>query len=70
MKWVRQKEVAEKLSLSLSGLKALMVREPAFPKPVKLSERHIVWDEDALNQWMKDKFVTGLELTDENLGDA
>ncbi|WP_320034852.1 AlpA family phage regulatory protein [Halarcobacter sp.] len=32
----------------------LWVKEEKFPKPIKLSPRITVWDEDSINEWKKE----------------
>ena len=56
MNWLRSKQVADKLALSLSGLRDLATREESFPKPVRVSERHTVYDEAAIDTWMQARF--------------
>jgi predicted DNA-binding transcriptional regulator AlpA len=63
MKWIRTKDVADKLALSLSGFKTLMDREPDFPKGVRVTDRHVVWDEEAVEKWMKNKLTSNLEVS-------
>lgn len=58
MKWLREKEVADKLALTPSGLKYLLAREHGFPKPVSISPRHKVYDESAVEKWMRTKMFT------------
>lgn len=58
MKWIRTSDLSKKLALSLTGLKVLMEREPHFPKPIRVSERHVVFDEEAVEEWMRSKLVT------------
>jgi len=33
----------------------LLVKEGKFPKPIKLSPRIAVWEEEKINNWMKTK---------------
>jgi predicted DNA-binding transcriptional regulator AlpA len=61
VKWIRTAEVAEKLAISTSGLKALMDRDVDFPKPMRVSERHIVFDEEAIERWMRSKMLTSTQ---------
>lgn len=66
MKWIRTSDLAKKLALSLTGLKVLIDREPNFPKPIRVSERHVVFDEEAVEEWMRSKLITSNhELTTE-----
>lgn len=66
MKWIRTKQLAEKLALSTTGLKVLIEREPEFPKAVQVSERHVVFDEEAVEDWMRKKLFMGTqEASDE-----
>jgi|GEM_PF-4057945 len=61
MRWIRSKDLQHKLSLSATGLKVLIDREPGFPKPIQVSERHVVFDEEAVEKWMRTKVLTNLQ---------
>ena len=50
--FLRISDVAKKTGLGKSTV-WLWVKENRFPKPIKLSPRVTVWDEDTLDKWMK-----------------
>lgn len=54
MKLLRVKSVAEKLDASRSTVFRLM-KSDDFPKPIKLSARHIVFVEAEIDQWVSSK---------------
>lgn len=60
MNWLRSKEVAAKLGLSATGLRMLQKRDDTFPKEIRVSERHVVYDEDSINEWMRSKMFTDI----------
>ena len=35
----------------------LMIGEGRFPKPVRLSSRHVAWPESAVLQWVQDRIA-------------
>ena len=62
MKWLRPKAVAEKLGLSQTGFRLLQKRDGTFPKEVRISDRHVVFDEDDINRWMRAQMHIKSEL--------
>lgn len=58
MNWIRTKDLQKKLALSETGLKRLMSQDPNFPKPVRVAERHVVYHEEAVEEWMRSKMLT------------
>ena len=49
--FLRIKEVVKKTGIAKSTI-WLWVSENKFPKPIKLSPRITVWEEDKVNYWM------------------
>jgi len=50
--FVRIKDVMQKTGIAKSTI-WLWVKEDKFPKPIKLSERITVWDEDEIDKWIE-----------------
>ena len=50
-KFLRIKNVMEKTGIAKSTI-WLWVREGKFPKPIKLSPRITVWNEDKISEWI------------------
>jgi len=57
-KLIRAKEVAKKVTLSVSHIYRL-ARDGKFPKPRKLSANTSVWLEEEVEQWINERL--GLE---------
>lgn len=53
--FLRIAQVAKKTGLGKSTV-WLWVKENRFPKPIKLSHKVAVWDEDKIKEWIKGKF--------------
>ena len=53
-KFLRITSVMEKTGLAKSTI-WLWVKENKFPKPIKLSPRIIVWEEEKVLYWMESK---------------
>ena len=54
-KFLRIKSVIEKTGIAKSTI-WLWTSEGKFPKPIKLSPRITVWEEDKINKWMKNQY--------------
>ena len=52
--FLRVAQVAKKIGIGKSTV-WLWVKEGKFPKPIKLSPRVTVWDENYINEWQKNK---------------
>jgi len=52
--FLRITEVMKKTGIAKSTI-WLWVSEDKFPKPIKLSPRITVWEEEKINYWMKEK---------------
>ncbi|XOB61555.1 helix-turn-helix transcriptional regulator [Campylobacterota bacterium DY0563] len=50
--FLRMPDVMKKTGLAKSTI-WLWIKEDRFPKPIKLSPRIAVWEEDKINNWMK-----------------
>jgi predicted DNA-binding transcriptional regulator AlpA len=53
MKFLRIKHLPEKVALSRSEIWD-RVKDNSFPIPISLSSRCTVWDEEEVEDWMKD----------------
>lgn len=53
MKWLKRGEVADKLGVSYNYLRLTLEKLAGFPKPVTLSPKVIVFEEGAIEDWMK-----------------
>ena len=53
---LRIKDVMQKTGIAKSTV-WLWVKENKFPKPIKLSERITVWDENEIDKWIEVKRV-------------
>ena len=53
-KLIRAKEVAKKVTLSVSHVYRL-ARDGKFPKPRKLSANTTVWVEEEIDQWISER---------------
>ncbi len=51
-KFLRITQVIEKTSIARSTI-WLWVKENRFPKPIKISARVTVWQEEEIDEWMK-----------------
>ncbi|TLS99584.1 helix-turn-helix transcriptional regulator [Aliarcobacter cibarius] len=51
--FLRIKDVMKKTGIAKSTI-WLWVSEGKFPKPIKLSPRITVWDEELINRWQDD----------------
>jgi predicted DNA-binding transcriptional regulator AlpA len=65
VRWIRTKAVAAKLGLSVTGFYMLVEKHPEFPKPVKVSERHMVYEETQVEKWMSNLMTTKQEVKNE-----
>jgi len=52
--FLRVKQVSEKVGIGKSTV-WLWVKQNKFPKPLKLSPRVTVWDEDVIDKWLQQK---------------
>jgi prophage regulatory protein len=52
--FLRIVEVMKKTGIAKSTI-WLWVSEGKFPKPIKLSPRITIWEEEKVNNWMKEK---------------
>jgi prophage regulatory protein len=57
MKFLRRKEVVEKVGLCASHIHTLE-RAGKFPKHVMLSPRCAAWPEEAVEAWMKERIAS------------
>jgi len=48
-------ELSQKLGITKKALHSLRNREPSFPKPIRMSEKVLRWDEADINQWLESK---------------
>jgi len=55
MNLLRPNEVSEKLGISKGALPALRRRDTSFPKPIRVSQKILRWDEDDINDWLTKK---------------
>lgn len=53
MKWIRAKDVADKLGVSLSQARNIMRDDPRFPKAIPLSPKVVVFNEAEVDEWMR-----------------
>lgn len=54
--FLRIKDVMKKTGIAKSTI-WLWVSEGKFPKPIKLSPRITVWDEDIIFKWINEKYI-------------
>ena len=52
--FLRIKEVMKMTGIARSTI-WLWLREGKFPKPIKLRPRITIWEEEKVNNWMKEK---------------
>ena len=55
MNLLRPNEVSEILGISKRALPALRRRDTSFPKPIRVSQKILRWDEDDINDWLTKK---------------
>ena len=55
MNLLRPNQVSEKLGISKGALPALRRRDTSFPKPIRVSQKILRWDEDDINDWLTKK---------------
>ena len=53
MQWLKRGEVANKLGVSYNYLRLTLEKLTGFPKPITLSPKVIVFEESAVDAWMK-----------------
>ncbi len=53
-KYLRITDVIKKLSVSRSAI-LQWSREGSFPKPIKLSPKVTIWDEEKIDEWVQSK---------------
>ncbi|WP_160255662.1 helix-turn-helix transcriptional regulator [Acinetobacter indicus] len=59
-------EVCELLSLTRDGLRKLQLKDPTFPKPIKLGDSRqapVFFDVRELEQWLENKKAERREVT-------
>lgn len=59
-------EVCELLSLTRDGLRKLQLKDPTFPKPIKLGDSRqapVFFDIKELEQWLENKKAERHEVT-------
>ena len=61
IKVLRAKEVAEKLSCSLSTVYALVEKDSSFPKSIRLTNRWCVWMENEIDDWLISRIAAARE---------
>lgn len=61
---LRIQDVMKKTGIAKSTI-WLWVKEGKFPKPIKLSERITVWDENKIDEWIKLKKSSSLQYKKE-----
>lgn len=55
MNLLKAKEVSEKLGITEGALPALRRREQTFPKPIRVSQKILRWDEEDIDNWLSAK---------------
>lgn len=55
MKWLKRREVADKLGVSYNYFRLVLEVEKEFPKSVRLSEKVHMYEEGAIEAWMRSK---------------
>lgn len=55
MKWLKRRDVADKLGVSYNYLRQVLEVDESFPKPVSLSAKVHMYEEGAIETWMKSK---------------
>lgn len=61
MRAINVKEVSRITSFSITHIRE-MVSRGDFPKSYKISDKRIVWNEDEVMEWLREKFNTETEL--------
>ena len=56
-RFLRLNQVVEKTGISRSTV-YLYLNQGRFPRPVHISERLVVWVEDEIENWMKERIAT------------
>ena len=56
-RFLRVNQVVEKTGISRSTV-YLYLNRGRFPRPVHISERLVVWVEDEIENWMKERIAT------------
>ena len=46
-------QVSDKLGISKAALAAMRRRVDTFPKPIKVSQKVLRWDEEEINRWLE-----------------
>ena len=64
MNLLKPEQVAVKLGITRSALPALRRREDSFPRPIRVSQKVLRWDEADIDQWLNAKKE---EENDENM---
>lgn len=65
MKWLKIRAVAEKLGISPNFVRQIAASDKSFPRPIKLSERLVVYEESAIEEWMRKQAESVDQLTGE-----
>lgn len=65
MKWLKRKDIAAKLGVSYNHIRLAIEKDPEFPRPIRLSEKVIVFDEGAVEDWMRSKSESVNNITSE-----
>ena len=55
MNLLKPEEVSEKLGITKAALPALRRRENIFPRPIRVSQKVLRWDEADIDQWLTAK---------------
>jgi predicted DNA-binding transcriptional regulator AlpA len=55
MNLLKPEEVSEKLGITKAALPALRRRENSFPRPIRVSQKVLRWDEADIDQWLNAK---------------
>ena len=55
MKLLKPSQVSEKLGITKGALPALRRRDSSFPKPIRVSQKILRWDEEDINDWLTKK---------------
>lgn len=55
MNLLKPEEVASKLGITKTSLPNLRRRETTFPKPIRVSERILRWNEEEIDQWLTNR---------------
>ena len=52
-RFIRVKEVAQMVGLSITSIYALVKKDPNFPKPIRIGERMNVWSRNSVAAWIE-----------------